>query len=116
MVFNHLKIAFLFILFNCTVSSAVESDDVITVMVSKYEPFMMKAENNQLKGLDILILTNFAEKYQLKIDFISTDLILKDIFSWLDSADLLLRDSSRRLVLLNVLNSKKYKNLYFQRH
>lgn len=52
----------------------------ITVMVSQSKPFAFY-ENHSLKGLDVHIMENFANRFKLQIEYILTNETLNEVFS-----------------------------------
>lgn len=56
-------------------------DHKITVTLSERKPFVFLDENGAPKGLDVLIIENFARKLNLKIDYFIVDSSLNYIFN-----------------------------------
>lgn len=56
-------------------------DHKITVTLSERKPFVFLNENGAPKGLDVLIIENFARKLNLKIDYFIVDSSLNYIFT-----------------------------------
>lgn len=55
--------------------------DKITVAFSKQEPFVSIDQSGRLKGLDVSIITNFAQKLNLKVEFLFINASLNYILS-----------------------------------
>lgn len=64
------------------VNSYANSDhSKISVLISKYEPFVFftnETESQGPKGLDISILNNFAKKFNLQIEYIQSNESLRE--------------------------------------
>lgn len=53
----------------------------ITVALSERKPFAMLDQNGTPKGLDVLIVENFAQKFHLQIDYVVINSSLNYIFT-----------------------------------
>lgn len=56
-------------------------DHTITVALSERIPFAFFDPNGTPKGLDVLIIENFARKFKLKIDYLAVNTSLNHIFA-----------------------------------
>lgn len=83
MVFCNMKMRwrnyFVFLFTLVTLSSAKQVHE-ITVMSSQAKPYVFH-ENGSLKGMEVDIITNFAQKFHLKVNLVEVNESLKDIFS-----------------------------------
>lgn len=61
--------------------SKLHPDHKITVALSERDPFVVFNQNGAPKGLDILIIENFARKLNLKIDYFLVNISLNYIFT-----------------------------------
>lgn len=59
----------------------IPSDHKITVALSERKPFTYLDQNGVPKGLDILIIENFAKKFKFQLDFIIVNSSLNYIFT-----------------------------------
>lgn len=60
------------------------SFDAITVMIFDRFPFIIHSnESDSLKycGLDILLLENFAKKYNLRMNYVETNVSVSEVFT-----------------------------------
>lgn len=61
-------------------ASKLYPDYKITVALSERNPFVILNQNGAPKGLDILIIENFARKSNLQIDYFLVNMSLNYIF------------------------------------
>lgn len=61
-------------------ASKLYPDYKITVALSERNPFVILNQNGAPKGLDILIIENFARKLNLQIDYFLVNISLNYIF------------------------------------
>lgn len=66
---------------NSSLNSNKNSNRSITVMASVAEPFVIyDRKSSTLKGLDVDIINNFAQKHKLNVKFVLTDEIPNEVF------------------------------------
>lgn len=51
----------------------------ITIGYSKREPFVYTNRVGELRGLDVMIMENFARKFNLKLEYIEHNISLNEI-------------------------------------
>lgn len=65
----------------CKESVILNSNEEILVAFSNRPPFVYKDENGALKGLDILIIENFARKFDRRIKYEEMNKSLNEMFN-----------------------------------
>lgn len=57
------------------------SNHIINILVSEQKPFVIIEPTLEIRGLDVLIIENFAQKHNLNINYILGNLSINNFFA-----------------------------------